>query len=444
MLAGRTVQRLRQACGGAVQLPGDPGYDAARRAWNPAGDQRPAAVAYPADASEVAAVLRIAASGGLRVAPQATGHHGGALGDLDGAVLLRLAGLRGLSVDPDRRRARVAAGMLTRDLVEAAAGYGLAALHPASPDVGVIGHCMAGGLSWYARGRGLAASSVVAADLVLPGGRCVRADAGREPDLLWAMRGGGGGVGVAVAVELQLFRLPAVVAGRMVWDRCRPAEIVERWGAWCTSAPESVTTTLRVLPDPGVVVVDGAVMGGRAAGERVLAPLRAMAPARDSFRQRALPDLLRLHPVRAAPYPMVTGTALLAGWSAPAGQVLADAVGRTGGGLAVVELRQLGGALARPATGGGALPRLDGDMALVVAAPLGAAGRDAAVARVARVIGAMRPWDTGRRYPGFSARAREAATAYPPATLARLRELRGRLDPGGLLVAAQAAIPEAE
>ena len=77
-----SAHALRGLCGGAVHLPGDPGYDAARMPWNVAIDQRPAAVAYPANADEVSEVVRVAANAGLRVAPQSTGHNAGPLGDL--------------------------------------------------------------------------------------------------------------------------------------------------------------------------------------------------------------------------------------------------------------------------------------------------------------------------------------------------------------------------
>jgi FAD/FMN-containing dehydrogenase len=119
---------LRAACGGALHLPGEPGYDAARRPWNVAVDQRPAAVAYPADAEEVAALIRAAGAAGLRIAPQGTGHNAGPLGDLSRAVLLRTSALTEVTIDTLARRARVGGGVLWADVVDAAAEHGLAAL----------------------------------------------------------------------------------------------------------------------------------------------------------------------------------------------------------------------------------------------------------------------------------------------------------------------------
>ena len=116
---------LRDLCGGAVALPGDDGYDAARQGFNLAVDQRPAAVAYPADASEVAEVVSAARAAGLRIAPQTTGHNAGPLGSLEHTVLLKTSGMGGVEIDAERQIARVGAGVLWEDVVDAAAPHGL-------------------------------------------------------------------------------------------------------------------------------------------------------------------------------------------------------------------------------------------------------------------------------------------------------------------------------
>ena len=99
------AQALRGLCDGAVHLPGDPGFDAARMAWNLAVDQHPAAVAHPADARQTAKVVRAAAAAGLRVAPQTTGHNAGPLGRLDDVVIVRTAAMSSVQVDPARHTA---------------------------------------------------------------------------------------------------------------------------------------------------------------------------------------------------------------------------------------------------------------------------------------------------------------------------------------------------
>src|SRR4051812_28670695 len=192
----RDLDALRDPCGGAVAFPGDETYDAARQGFNLALDQRPAAVASPAAADEVEAVVRWARAAGLRVAPQSTGHNAGPLGSLADSVLLKTSGLRGVSIDAERQVARVGAGVLWEDVVTAAAPHGLIALHGSSPNVGVAGYSLGGGMGWLARSHGLQANSLLAVELVTGEGELVRADHEHDPELFWALRGGGGNFGV--------------------------------------------------------------------------------------------------------------------------------------------------------------------------------------------------------------------------------------------------------
>ena len=144
----------------ALVLPHEPGWNEARVAWNLAVDQQPAAVALPESHEDVAAVVRWARSRGLRVAPQGTGHNAAAMGSLAHTVLVKTERMRGVTIDPVARSARVEAGVLWAEVSEAAAEHGLAALAGSSPDVGVVGYSLGGGISWFARKHGLAANSV--------------------------------------------------------------------------------------------------------------------------------------------------------------------------------------------------------------------------------------------------------------------------------------------
>src|SRR4051794_12496309 len=253
-------------CGGAVVFPGDDAYDAGRQAWNTSADQRPAFIAYPADAREVAEVIAYARSAGLRVAPQATGHNALPLGPLEDTVLLRTAAMTEVRIDPDARRARAGAGVLWDDVVTAAAPHGLVALHGSSPDVSVVGYSLGGGLGWLARLHGLQCNSLTAVELVTAHGDIVRADADHEPELFWALRGGGGNFGVVTAVEFELYPIPEVYGGMLVWDAARAHEVVPVWVRWAQSAPDAVTSSLRLLHVPDADFVPEPLRGRRLVG----------------------------------------------------------------------------------------------------------------------------------------------------------------------------------
>ena len=111
----------------------------------------------------MAAVVRFAREQGLRIAPQGTGHNASPLGPLHDTILLKTSRMRAVRIDAEARTARVEAGVLWLEVVEAAAEHGLAALAGSSPDVGVVGYSLGGGISWLGRRHGFAASGRCAA-----------------------------------------------------------------------------------------------------------------------------------------------------------------------------------------------------------------------------------------------------------------------------------------
>ncbi|HEX5560539.1 MAG TPA: FAD-binding oxidoreductase [Nocardioidaceae bacterium] len=443
------AESLRGLCGGAVQLPGDPGYDEARMPWNVAFDQRPAAVAYPANADEVGEVVRAAAAAGLRVAPQGTGHNAGPLGDLSDAVLLRTSAMTGVEVDAERRVARVGAGVLWLDVVEAAATHGLAVLHGSSPDVGVVGYSLGGGVGWYARQLGMATNSVVGVDLVLGDGTRLRADADTNPDVFWAVRGGGGSFGIVTSMELRLFDIASAYAGMLLWDQMHAEKVLRTWADWAVDAPDCVTTSFRMLNLPPMpelpeflrgrqlVVIDGAVLAEDDRAQEVLADLRALQPEMDTFARVPAASLVRLHMDPEGPTPGVSASTLLAGLPEPAIESFLALTGRgSGSTLLAAELRQLGGALGRPAEGAGALPMLDGRFILfgvaIAATPeLAARGHADATA----LVDALAPYSSGRDYLNFAETKVDVSASYRAETWRRLTGVRSAVDPAGVLKA---------
>jgi len=433
-----------------VHLPGEPGYDVARRAWNLAADQRPAAVAIPTSVDEVVAVVRAAADVGLRVAPQSTGHGASALAeqDLADVVVVRLSSLTGVTVDGAARTASVVGGTLWCDVVAAAAPYGLTALHGSAPDVAVAGYVLSGGLSFYGRRHGVAANSVRAVDVVTADGTLVHADATEHADLFWGVRGGGGNLGVVVAIELDLLPYADVYAGMLLWDRERAPEVVRAWTAWTREAPESATTSLRVMSFPplpelppflsgrDLVVIDGAVLEDDARATEVLAPLRALAPELDTFGRVPAAALLQVHMDPPAPTPAVSDHSVLGELPDEAVAAFLGQVGPgTATGLMFAELRHLGGAFARRPEGGGAVSSVSGAYALfcVAVAPspeAAVAGRAAA----AGVVAAMAPWSQATLVPTFTENAVDTGSFYDGEDWVRLAQLRDRLDPAGAMV----------
>ena len=296
-------------------VPGSPGWDDARRAWNLTVDQQPDAVFMPANAEEVAAAVPAARAAGLRVAVQATGHGAGPRRNLEGTLLINTSRMRGASVDPASRTARVEAGAQWRDVAPLAAEGGLAALHGSAPDVGVVGYTLGGGVGWLGRRYGLAANSVTAIEVVTAAREAVRADADTEPELFWALRGGGGNFGVVTALEFRLYPVESLNAGWLVWPWEEARRVLARWAEWTDTVPEEVTSVGRILQLPPLpdlpeafrgrklVVLDAAILADEDEAARLLAPLRELGPELDTFAQGPATALSELHMDPPEPVP---------------------------------------------------------------------------------------------------------------------------------------------
>ncbi|HSE80307.1 MAG TPA: FAD-binding oxidoreductase [Gaiellaceae bacterium] len=308
---------LRDLLDGEIVMPGDPAWDKARLAWNLAADQRPAAVVFVESVDDVVAVVDYARANGLRVAAQGTGHFANSLDSLADTILVKTVRMRGVEIDPEARTARVEAGVLWEEVALAAAEHGLAALAGSSPDIGVVGYTLGGGLGWLARRYGLAANSVVAVELVTADGRLVRADRDDEPELFWAVRGGGGSFGVVIAIEFALDPVPEVYAGILFFPFDRATEVLSIWREWVESTPDEVTSAGRLIqfpPFPEVpeqlrgqsfVIVEAAFIGEEEDGAALLQPLRELGPVMDTFAMIPVEDLRHLHMDPPEPVPGV-------------------------------------------------------------------------------------------------------------------------------------------
>jgi UDP-N-acetylenolpyruvoylglucosamine reductase len=437
------VAGLRARLTGAVSVPGDPDWDVARQAWNLSVDQHPAAVAEPETVADVVAVVAFARAHGLRVAPQATGHSAAPLHPLHETVLLKTHRMRKVDVDPARRCARAQAGAVWADVVVPAAEHGLAALAGSSHDVGVVGYTLGGGVSWLARKHGLAANSVTAIQLVTADGRVAMVDAEHEPDLFWALRGGGGSFGIVTAIEFELHPVDELYAGMLAFPWERAGEVLRAWREWARTAPEeamSVGRLLQVPPLPEMpdhlrgrsfALVEVAYLGDEASGAQLLAPLRALGPELDTFAMVSPEGLLQLHMDPPGPVPGAGDGGQLDVMPGEAIDALVAVAGPgSGSPLLSVELRHLGGALARASEGNGALAALEGDFALFAVGIAPDADAAAAVQSCIDVVkDALAPWDAGRRFLNFSERRIDPRTAYPAAAYRRLRAVKTLVDP---------------
>lgn len=446
--ADRRADELRGALGDRIVLASDPGFDAARMPWNLSVDQRPFAVARPASAEDVVDMVRAVTAAGLRLAPQSTGHAAAALGDSDltNAVVVNLSGLRGVTVDPVNKTARVLGGSSWRDVIAAAAPYGLTALHGSSGTVSVAGYSLLGGLSFYARAHGLAVGAVREVQIVTADGALLRASGDEHPDLFWAVRGGSGAFGVVVSLVIDLLPYPDVFAGAMLWDASRASQVAHAWARWTRTVPESVTTTLRVLHLPplpelppflsgrSVIAIDGAILDNDTDASGILEPLRALEPEMDLFARIPAAGLLDVHMDPVDPTPAVSAHRVLA--ELPDDAVDAFLTVADDRRLFVSELRHLGGAIARRPRDAGAIGSLPGEYLLhTIAMVMDPAAAGVVTGLVHGGAAALDRWSVGALALTFVDGGVDARSCGYGDALEPLRAVKQQYDPAGVFLA---------
>ena len=443
------VTRLRGDVGGQVLTTGDPGYEEARLVWNGMIDRRPAVIVRAASTADVAPTISAARALGLPLAVRGGGHNVAGNGTVDDGIVLDLGALTGVQVDPDFRKATVEPGATLADVDRATQPHGLAVPIGVISGTGIAGLTLGGGVGWQTRAHGLTADNLIAADVVTADGRTVRASGDDDAELLWGLRGGGGNFGVVTSFTFRTFPLgPEVFAGNFVYGVDRWHDALRAFAAWTSDLPDEITsiTTTLVPPaafelgdDPVLLMGFASTSADRAAGEALIAPLRAAAPPDREFSDplawvdwQSAADVLFPKGVRAY-------------WKNTSFDRLDDDVidvlvrrGReqTWHGTAF-DIHHMGGAYARVAEDGTPFPNRSARYWLNVYGFWADAGDDTARTAFVRGLAAdMAPFSSGGTYVNFlgnEGRAtdpREAALAvYGASKLERLVALKRRLDP---------------
>jgi FAD/FMN-containing dehydrogenase len=367
-------------------------------------------IVQAAGSADVRAAVRTARTRGLRVAVRATGHGTFAEPGPD-TLLIDTSGMRSVSIDPDRRAARVGAGATWGDVIAAAEPYGLAPLSGTNPTVGVTGFTLGGGHGFLSRKYGLAADNLVSAELVTADGELLTARADRRSGLFWALRGAGGNFGVATALEVRLHPERDVFGGVAHFDRGLAPHLLARFREY--AMPPALNVSVVVTAD--AVALRGVYAGRADDAWRALAPLFLDEPMRDTF--------------RTMPY---SETSTIGGTAPRRFELLqdvpVDAILRTAETAAAVEVKRWGGSIARGDTPAGhrQVPfsvTVDGDD-----------------------IAPLEPHVTGGSFLNFLKDTSRTRDAYTAADLPRLLALKRAYDPENLfgvghgIVAAPAAV----
>jgi FAD/FMN-containing dehydrogenase len=438
------IAQLRSSLDGRVTVPGDAGYDQARKVFYGKWDRRPGAVVRPVSAEEVARVVALAAESGAELAVRSGGHSLAGHSTSDGGIVLDLGGLTALDIDPEGRTAWAQTGLTAGAYTEAVGAHGLATGFGDTASVGIGGITLGGGVGFLVRKLGLTIDSLLAAELVTADGRILQVDDDQHPELFWAIRGGGGNFGVATRFKFRLHELPSVVGGMLLLPGS--PEVIEGLVAAAFAAPEELSMIANVMVAPPVPFLPAeahgklivmallAYAGDAEAGERALAPFRSLAtPLADMLQPMPYAGLFQgdddMEVVEESARSLFCDTV-----DATAAEIVVEHLEASTAPMAVAQLRVLGGAMARVPVGATAFAHRQRPMMAGVGCVYeAAADRPVHDAWADRFAAALRQGDPGV-YVNFLSdegpdRVREA---YPGPTWDRLVEVKRRYDPHNL------------
>jgi hypothetical protein len=449
---------LAAAVAGSVLLPGDAGYDDERAVFNLNHELLPAVIVAAQSATDVQAAVAFAAGQHRPVLVKTTGHQ--MVGTAQGAVLITTHRMNDIAVDPVSRTARVGAGAIWTDVIQKAAEAGLAPLSGSNPKVGVSGYTLGGGLSpTLGRAHGYAADHVRSVDAVTADGALRHVDAESDPELFWALRGGKGNFAVVTRLEFALFPVSRLYGGGLYFPGERMADVLRAWGEWHPNTPETMSTSfaaLRLPPLPEVaeplrsrftVSVRIAYTGTAVEGERMIAPLRAVAPALvDTVAEMPYTEVASIYQEPTKPLPYYERSIMLREFPAEAQARLVELVGpEANTTMWIAELRALGGAWDRePAVPNAVATR--GLPYVLLGVEVGPLSEEARLKEsVGALLDGMAPWQAERRLVNNLApdEAADAVAIYGPERYGRLANAKKQYDPTNMFRINHNVVPAA-
>ncbi|MDP8991972.1 MAG: FAD-binding oxidoreductase [Actinomycetota bacterium] len=443
------VEDLRQRFRGETLLPGDEGYEQARRVWNGAVDRRPALIARCTGAADVVAAVRFARDHELVVSVRGGGHSIPGFSVCDGGLMIDLQPMKGIRVDPARRTATAQPGLTWAEFDRETQAFGLATTGGEVSDTGIAGLTLGGGIGWLKRKHGLTCDNLISADVVTADGHLVAASEAENADLLWGLRGGGGNFGVVTSFHYQLHPVgPVLLAGAVMHPGERAGEVLRFYRDLVAEVTDEVSLMVALVTAPPAPFVPAPLRGKRVAlmaacyvgpvedGERHLEPLRDFGP----------PAADLLHPM---PYTVLqsmideanrpgllnyTKAEWLRELSDEAVDALVEHAATVTSPMSQILLHQMGGAVTRVGRDETAFAHRDAAFSLTIPSIWASPHEDPTphVEWARSLWQAMRPASTGGAYvnhmDGDEGEER-VLQAYGPRTYERLVALKTKYDP---------------
>jgi FAD/FMN-containing dehydrogenase len=401
------------------------------------------------NAADIAAGIRFAHASGLSIAVQSTGH--GMLYPADDSLLIITSRMKAVQVDVAARTARVEAGVIWQEVLDAATPHGLAPLLGSAPHVGVVGYMLGGGIGWLGRRYGFGSDSLRKIDLVTVDGVLRHCSPTENSDLFWALPGGGGNFGVVTAMEFDLYPVPTVYGGSLVYPKESAAAALRFYRDWIKTVPEELTSSISIMKFPPLeripeifrgktlVILMAAFAGSAAAGEQWLQPwLRWQAPIANAFREMPFAEIPSITNDPVEPMAQYGSSDMFNELSDEAIDLIVRFANDGASPLILNVLRHAGGDIGRTPANGSAIGNRSASLYLMIG---GAVPDAAAFANVKDYVqqyrAALQPYVNGGVWLNFmggngSGAQERIKAAYEPEAYERLVALKEKYDPDNL------------
>ena len=448
-----TIEHLRGELRGELLLPGDAGYEEARKIWNGMIDRRPAIIARCRGVADVIAAVKLAKDHDLLVAVRGGGHNVAGNAVCDHGLMIDLSPMRSVTVDPGARRARAEGGATWGDFDAETQAFGLATTGGLISLTGVAGLTLGGGIGWLTGSYGLACDNLLSLDVVTAEGTLVKASAEQNPDLFWGLKGGGGNFGIVTSFEFKLYPVGELFAGILFHPLDRAPEALGHFRDFLRDAPAQLgaLAALTTTPDGHRVLALVMVYNGPIEeAERVVQPLRAFGPP--------VQDTLGPKPYRAiqtlfdagAPHGLryYWKSSFLDALPASAIESLVESYGKVTSPNSKIFVEFLGGAMGQVGRADTVFDHRDSRFNLLtIGAWEDSATDDAHIAWTRATWHALQPHASAGVYMNYLGQeddegADRVRDAYGPGKLERLAKLKGKYDPTNLFRMNQNIRPE--
>lgn len=349
------IDALRAAIAGNVVTPGSANYDEARTIHDPSADRRPMAIVQAANALDVATAVRFSRAHEYALAVRSGGHSLAGHSMIDGVVVIDLSGMRGVNIDATTATARVQPGATSGDLAGPAHAYGFALSTGDAASVGIGGLTTGGGIGFMVRRFGLAIDNLLSAEVVTASGDIVTASPDENPDLFWAIRGGGGNFGIITEFTFRLAPVGSVLGGALVLPAT--PEVLRGYLEYARHAPDDLTTITNFMHAPPapfipedrigepVLMILAVWTGDEEEGQRVLAPLRALAePVADTIEMMPYPAMYNYTAMASSPHMGIPRAMYADAFSDSSIEAVFEAMAVATSPVSMVQFRPLGGA----------------------------------------------------------------------------------------------------